>query len=530
MPRKTPDEGVEPFEYRPGLGFRYFRGMNRSADPGAVPANQFHLLSNVRLTPAGMTDRPGMVPHHDTGVAGCITGMIEIDEDGVGLWVTRAYSTINGDTDETILGNFNEQRGGAGVQLGGQYTRFNRRDTDIAGQDSREPPFVQTALYSADIIVGQKTLDYKVSSSYPADGGSWVSFIKYRKRLLQFGYRERQKEDEEDEQEYVVCLYEVKLPTKDETLAGYELYRDLWVVADPPTAAGLILDAVTVFKRSQEELAGDEQVREIMYIARNDGTVWSFDGTTLQEEYDFGAAYALRLGVFNGQGVLAIGSNGSAAVARFLAAPGGTWTAVSLPEADLRITDITPWNGSLYLVSTLGGQGPRIYRFQGGSSIPAYIYEFPWVDGATVGDTTKAGMFLQYRNTLYVTEYVITGFGNKSWYLRKWVNDSTWTQLPTEINFTQDHAADVYWMHVAGGRVFMGALAVEAYWAGQVGSGNSASYFTEISNFNTTDGPTVTPLYPSPSGLPTPPTVFENVGTHVITHAPEDAVLNDEEL
>ena len=139
-------------------------------------------------------------------------------------------------------------------------------------------------------------------------------------------------------------------------------------------------------------------------------------------------------------------------------------------------------------------------------------------------------MFLQYRNTLYVTEFAISGFGNSSWYLRKWVNDSTWTQLPTAINFTQDFGADIFWMHVAGGRVFMGAAATEAYWAGGSGLGIEKDYFTEITNFNTTNGPTVTALYPDPSGLSAPDTERERVGTHVITHAPEDSVLNDEEL
>jgi|GEM_PF-2022893 len=533
MPRTTADSESQPFEVRPGLGFQYFRGMNRSADPGAIPGNQFHFLSNVRLTPAGMTDRPGLVPHHDTGVAGCITGMIEIDEDGIGLWVTPAFwdNTNTGDDDDTNLGNFNETR-----PTGEEYQRYNRGETDVSGKKPFDPPYIEpTGAKQAGIITGQKTVDYKVG-----DGGSWVSFIKYRKRLLQFGWRPRPKENEEDEEEYVVCLYEVKLPTEGEEAAAYEVYRDLWVVADEGAAKALISDAVSVFERTQEELEGADQIREVMYIARTDGTVWSFDGTTLQEEHDFSGTYYVRLGVYNGLGVFAIGSTTSVdggtgtAVAAFLPAPGATWSTVTLPETNIIVTDIAPWNGSLYIVanenSTTGNNSPRIYRYQGGSTLPAYIYQFPWVDGSTSGDVLAAGMFLQYRNTLYVTEYTWEGFAASGFYLRKWVNDSTWTQLPKEINWAQDWPGDCYWMHVAGGRVFMGAVAVEAYWANQAGNGIVKEYFTEISNFNTTNGPTVTALYPDPSQLSPPDYEIEQVGKHVITHAPEDTVLNDEEL
>jgi len=80
MPRRNPDQGVEPFEFRPGLGISRFRGMNRSADPASIPPDQFHLQVNVRLTPAGMLDRPGGNTEYDSLTADCITGMIETGE------------------------------------------------------------------------------------------------------------------------------------------------------------------------------------------------------------------------------------------------------------------------------------------------------------------------------------------------------------------------------------------------------------------------------------------------------------------
>lgn len=79
MPRRTPDEGVKPFEFRTGIGgLPSLGGMYRAGDPATIPPHKHHLLVNMRIRPGGMVTRPGMEEIHDTGVSECIEGVTEI--------------------------------------------------------------------------------------------------------------------------------------------------------------------------------------------------------------------------------------------------------------------------------------------------------------------------------------------------------------------------------------------------------------------------------------------------------------------
>ncbi len=52
-------------------------GMFRSGDPATIPPHKFHLLVNMRRTPAGMVTRPGLTLVFNTGVEECINGLTE---------------------------------------------------------------------------------------------------------------------------------------------------------------------------------------------------------------------------------------------------------------------------------------------------------------------------------------------------------------------------------------------------------------------------------------------------------------------
>lgn len=81
MPRRTPDQGVQPFERRAGTEeIPRWRGMNRSADPSAIPLNQFQLAVNVRIQPGDLQDRPGLEEVMDTESDACVTAIIETNE------------------------------------------------------------------------------------------------------------------------------------------------------------------------------------------------------------------------------------------------------------------------------------------------------------------------------------------------------------------------------------------------------------------------------------------------------------------
>ena len=75
MPAKTPDKGVNRFEVRTGLTTPVLGGMYRAGDPAVAPPNKQHLIVNMRITPAGMISRPGLVEEFDTTVAECIDGI-----------------------------------------------------------------------------------------------------------------------------------------------------------------------------------------------------------------------------------------------------------------------------------------------------------------------------------------------------------------------------------------------------------------------------------------------------------------------
>ncbi len=530
MPRKTPDVGVEPFEVRPGLGFKYFRGMNRSADPGRIPLNQFHLLSNVRLTPSDMVDRPGVVSDHVSGDACCITGMIEVNETGIGFWYTPAEKTrddsIGGAIDQKLLGNLNEQRTPLVIRYNDQETAVReppRVPDNPAGTLPVNPDGFANASSTSSQI--EKTTEYNAN----IDGG-WSSLFKYRQRLMQIGSRERQKQDDESATETVVCIWEVKLPEEDEPpvegvaqVANYELYQDLWVTESDIE----INHVVSVFGRNDDQLSGDERINEVLFIARRDGKVYSFDGTTLRLEVDFGTDTRLRLGVFNEMGIFAIGSEfpdgAGGASAKFLSEVGGTWVAVTLPETEMLVTDLIPWNGSIYISAkpnaTTGNTEPRIYRYTGTTTLAAFIEELP------VG-YVAAGHFFSYRGALYVTGKEVVGPADV-WHFFQRVSDGTWTELPNNVMFNQDFDAAVHWILVTAQRVIVGGLYTPdgPNFGQPVSFSEEKEMIVEYTDFSTSSGPSGTLLY-----VNTDDDQQEQTGRTALVVAPEDTVLNDEEL
>ena len=99
MPRRTPDQGVKPFEFRTGVGgLPPLGGIFRAGDPATVPPNKHHMVINARITPGGLYSRPGLETLYDTQIGECITGITEFNKLGGGvlLWPGAPLDAGNG--------------------------------------------------------------------------------------------------------------------------------------------------------------------------------------------------------------------------------------------------------------------------------------------------------------------------------------------------------------------------------------------------------------------------------------------------
>lgn len=82
MPKRSPDQGVTPFEIRPGVdGLQALGGIYRAGDPATIPPHKHHLVINCRISPEGFKCRDGLSEVYDTGRKECIDGLIDDRED-----------------------------------------------------------------------------------------------------------------------------------------------------------------------------------------------------------------------------------------------------------------------------------------------------------------------------------------------------------------------------------------------------------------------------------------------------------------
>lgn len=88
MARRTPDQGVRPFEVRTGVGgMPPLGGIQRAGDPATIPLHRHHLIVNGRITPEGLTERPGLAVVYNTNIEECITGITSTRQPGASILV-----------------------------------------------------------------------------------------------------------------------------------------------------------------------------------------------------------------------------------------------------------------------------------------------------------------------------------------------------------------------------------------------------------------------------------------------------------
>lgn len=76
-----------PLKLRAGIDFPTWEGVNRQNDPGAIRDTQFQTAVNVRINGNEVISRGGQTRAFNSGVTGCIYGMIDVDNEDVGIFV-----------------------------------------------------------------------------------------------------------------------------------------------------------------------------------------------------------------------------------------------------------------------------------------------------------------------------------------------------------------------------------------------------------------------------------------------------------
>lgn len=86
--QRGPELGVRsPLKLRGGIDFKQWEGVNRENDPGAIRDTQFQTAINVRINDNEVVSRGGQTATFDSGVDGCIYGMIDVAGDlGITVW------------------------------------------------------------------------------------------------------------------------------------------------------------------------------------------------------------------------------------------------------------------------------------------------------------------------------------------------------------------------------------------------------------------------------------------------------------
>jgi len=85
---KDKELGVRsPLKLRAGIDFPTWEGVNRQNDPGAIRDTQFQTAVNVRINGNEVISRGGQTRAYNSGVTGCIYGMIDVGEGEEGIFV-----------------------------------------------------------------------------------------------------------------------------------------------------------------------------------------------------------------------------------------------------------------------------------------------------------------------------------------------------------------------------------------------------------------------------------------------------------
>lgn len=274
MAKRTPDQGIIPFEHRAGTEeVPTIGGMSRLGDEAQIPLRQHHLLVNVRFEPGEMGSRPGLVEEQDVGVAACITGLIETGENtGTGGGIVAGLL--------------------AGYWYGYGPTTGDTHFLYLNPEDDQE---VDPALNEARPLI-------KTPTSYGAGAHIWENwwpeggFLSHHQGARGCG----------DVAPIIGPLHPFDFQGNTCVIGGYPEVGIFSIVA-PDSGGSGALNQISNFGDSQgtpvsscirNEIIGGEIIN-VLYLSFSNGKIYRFDGTTLSLWWDaataLGAIYYWRL-------------------------------------------------------------------------------------------------------------------------------------------------------------------------------------------------------------------------------------------
>jgi hypothetical protein len=418
MPRAQSDEGIKPYEIRPGVSVARFKGMNRSEDPAGMPANAHHLLVNARLGGGEITERPGSTESEDSGSSICIRGIIETGarQPAANLWHysnPMYYYREVGATPDVYEG------------------RFAAIDFDLPLSVPDSPIAVlftdKGTAPSTTSSVDKVRWDLFDHSFSQRGRGAFM----FQDKLCRITANELRQ------------ITDIKRDLNDDLSTGAEQFLE-----NIPNDAGYDVVVRTEFDGTN--------LLEVLYTpSTNAGALIRYDGTTVTEVATTATVALVSLCLMLGQALCAIG-NGEVV---YQSDPDASWVKASHSYSD--VYDVADWAGIAYFVGENANSGPGtdLLKYTPGGSVAV-------VDAGTAGSGGGGGEFFcrlaPHRDGLYFFRCKESNGVSRFAYIGRLTPSLDLTYA--EIGFMQDFSPVQFSLVASlGGRLFYALDATEEF-------------------------------------------------------------------
>jgi hypothetical protein len=277
VPRdKQEQPDVPPFEYRAGVTMPPIGGMYRRGDPSQIPPHRLHLGVNIRLADNDAGDRPGLVQVTGNAEGACITGIFEIEDLAVAIYITQLADggLVSGTpqiSDHRILA-FNEER-----------DPVSRNYWDAAATFAKKAPS-----------------PWRTENA----GDCFNTFQPFNDTLLIANGQD---------------VYQAEF-SEDDGLARLDLSH---LFTLPAAATGNVVSTCTRRERVDDAQTGSDFDKDVLYMGCEGGQIFRYDGTTIELVHTLASGGRMQIISWRGVGLVAAGD--SAAGFSYQEQPGFAW-------------------------------------------------------------------------------------------------------------------------------------------------------------------------------------------------------------